>query len=223
MMPLDLLRVCAPLLVAVACGLAFAPVLQVPAKLGYPVPQYIELQTSLYVEWGPAQIGGFLEPLVIGATGMLALLWEQKLAFQFPLAGFVALLIAFPLVFLLLVCATANAAFRGSSLFGVGRRVGARSPVMRVAYSGRSIRPARPAVEMAGGGKRMPPSARPTLPTPNSEEAFSCGHWADLRNNCELGHALRFGLQFVAVAALVLCVVFDAGKTGAAAGRLGLS
>ncbi len=36
----------------------------------------------------------------------------------------------------------------GSSLFGVGRRAGARSPVMRVAYSGRSIRPARPAVEM---------------------------------------------------------------------------
>ena len=164
MMPLDLLRVCATLLIALACGLAFAHVLEAPAKMADPAPFYIQLQNSLYVQWGPSQIGGFLEPLAIGATGLLAfLLWQQKLSFQFPLAGFVALVVAFPLVFFLLV-APANAALRAATVTAI------------------------PA------------------------------NWAELRNNRELGHALRFGLQFVALASLVLSLVFDAGKSGAQSG-----
>ena len=48
----------------------------------------------------------------------------------------------------------------------MGRRAGARSPAMRLAYSGKNIRLARPAVEMAGRGKRGKPKAGfLTLPT----------------------------------------------------------
>lgn len=154
MMRLDLLRVAATILTALVCGLGFAHVLEAPAKKAYPAPLYVELQKSLYVQWGPPQIGGFLEPLAIAATGLLALsLWRQRLPHRFTLAGVFLLFLAFPVVFFLLV-APANSAFR---------------------------------------------AATPLTFPPN---------WADLRDSWEMGHALRFGLQFAALVSLVLALTF---------------
>ena len=49
-------------LVALSLGLAFAHVLERPAKMQYPADLYVTLQRSLYVHWGPPSVGGILEP-----------------------------------------------------------------------------------------------------------------------------------------------------------------
>ena len=108
--------VCAILLVALVCGLGFAHVLEAPAKMAYPARLYLERHRSLYVQWGPPQMGGFLEPLAIGVTGLLTfVLWQRKLVFRFPLVAFFASLLAFPWVSFLLD-APANAAIRAATL-----------------------------------------------------------------------------------------------------------
>jgi hypothetical protein len=50
------------LLVALLLGLAFAHVLERPAKMLYDAELYVTLQKTLYVAWGPPNAGGFLEP-----------------------------------------------------------------------------------------------------------------------------------------------------------------
>lgn len=117
---------------------------------------YITLQKSLYVQWGPPYIGGVLEPLAIAATGLLAfLLRKNKRALWLTLGALFALLMAFPVVFFLLV-APANTAFLATTL--------------------------------------------PTIPS----------DWAALRANWEMGHTIRFALQFAALALLVLSLTLDA-------------
>lgn len=100
------------LLVGLVTGLAFAHVLESPAKTQYPGDLYITLQTTLYVQWGPPQIGGFLEPGAILATGVLAFgVRRERIAFRLALLATAALLLGFPLVFYALV-EPSNAAFR---------------------------------------------------------------------------------------------------------------
>ena len=70
-MTLKLFSFAAVLLVALVTGLAFAHVLESPAKMQYGAHLYITLQQSLYVQWGPPQLGGFLEPAAIAVTGLL--------------------------------------------------------------------------------------------------------------------------------------------------------
>ncbi|CDH44406.1 exported hypothetical protein [Candidatus Contendobacter odensis Run_B_J11] len=54
--PPKLLRFATTLLVAQLLGLAFAHVLEQPAKMQYDAALYITLQKSLYVNWGPPYI-----------------------------------------------------------------------------------------------------------------------------------------------------------------------
>ena len=155
-MPLKLFRFAAILLVALLCGLAFAHVLELPAKMQYDAVLYITLQKSLYVQWGPPNIGGVLEPLAIAATGLLAFfVRKSKRGMWLSVGALFALLLAFPIVFFWLV-APANAGFLAATL--------------------------------------------PSIP-PN---------WTDLRSNWEMGHAIRFALQFAALALLVLSLALDA-------------
>lgn len=143
-------------MVALLTGLAFAHVLELPAKMQYDADVYIFLQQSLYVQWGPPHVGGVLEPLAIAATALLAFFTRKaKRDFRYTLAAVVALLLAFPVVFFWLV-APANSVFLATSL--------------------------------------------PDIP-PN---------WADQRSNWETGHAIRFGLQFAALALLVLPLSLNA-------------
>ncbi len=99
------------LLAALLQGLAFAHVLERPSKLLYDPTFYLTLQKTLYTYWGPPNIGGFLEPAVIFATFVLVVLVRKdKSTFRLVLAAGSALLLAFPVVFFLLV-APANKVF----------------------------------------------------------------------------------------------------------------
>lgn len=110
-MPLKLLRFVAILLVALTAGLALAHVLEQSAKMQYDAALYITLQKSLYVQWGPPQVGGFLEPAATAATGLLAFfVRKSKRALWLSLGSLFALLLAFPVIFFWLV-APGNVAF----------------------------------------------------------------------------------------------------------------
>ena len=158
-MPLKLLRLATTLLVALLSGLAFAHVLELPAKIQYDATLYITLQKSLYLQWGPPHFGGVLEPSAIATTGLLAFfLRRSKRGLWLSLGALFALLLAFPVVFFWLV-APANAGFLAATL--------------------------------------------PSIPA----------DWTNLRSNWEMGHAIRFVLQFAALALLVLSLALDADTT----------
>jgi hypothetical protein len=109
------LRFVTILLVALLSGLAFAHVLERPAKMLYDAALYLTIQKTLYVDWGPPNIGGFLEPVAIFATLLLAFfLHRKKRAFWLTLVAGFALLLAFPVVFTALV-APANEVFLGAT------------------------------------------------------------------------------------------------------------
>ena len=158
-MPLKLLRLITVLLVALLSGLAFAHVLELPAKMQYDATLYLTPQKSLYVQWGPPHVGGVLEPSAIAATGLLAFfLRKSKRDLWLGLGALIALLTAFPVVFFWLV-APANAGFLAATL--------------------------------------------PSIPP----------DWRDLRSAWEMGHAIRFALQFAALALLALSLVLDTDAT----------
>ncbi|MGH9425392.1 MAG: DUF1772 domain-containing protein [Terriglobia bacterium] len=99
------------LLVALLTGLAFAHVLERPAKMLYDAAFYVTLQKTLYVEWGPPHIGGILEPAAIFVTFALAFgVRRRRRAFWLSLSAATILLLAFPIVFFVCV-APANEAF----------------------------------------------------------------------------------------------------------------
>ena len=115
------------MLVALLAGLAFAHVLERPAKMQYSGDLYVALQRALYVQWGPPNVGAILELAAIVATGILAyLVRRQRRALWLTLVAAVVLLLAFPVVFFWLV-APANAAFRG----GIGDPLPANWSTMR--------------------------------------------------------------------------------------------
>lgn len=137
-------------------GLAFAHVLEQPAKMLYDAPHYLALQRSLYAQSGPPHIGGFLEPAAIAATGLLAVFIRQdRRAPGFTLGAILALAPGFPMVFFWLV-ARANAVFLASA-----------------------------------------PNCIPI-------------DWALHRSNWQTGHAIRFALQGLALALLILSLALDA-------------
>jgi len=105
-------------LVALLLGTSFAHVLEWPAKLAYDAPLYVRLQTSLYAQWGPPGIGGFLEPAAILAAVVLAVAARRRPAFPYAGAAVALLLLAFPIVFFWRV-APANEAFRAAAASGV--------------------------------------------------------------------------------------------------------
>lgn len=112
------IHVVALALVALLLGTSFAHVLEWPAKLAYDAALYVRLQTSLYAEWGPPGIGGYLEPAAILGTLALALATRRRATFPFAAAAVAFLLLAFPVVFFWRV-APANEAFRAAAASGV--------------------------------------------------------------------------------------------------------
>lgn len=108
------LRVLAVIAVGLLAGLAFAHLLEQPAKLHYDADLYLTLQKTLYAAWGTR--AGWLEPAAIAATIALALvLHRERQTFALTLGALGALLLAFPVVFLLFV-APANEAFRAATV-----------------------------------------------------------------------------------------------------------
>ena len=76
-MLLRLWRTVTILLVALLQGLAFAHLLERPAKLQYDAALYLTVQKTLYVQWGPPNVGGILEPAAIVATLILTFLLRK--------------------------------------------------------------------------------------------------------------------------------------------------
>jgi hypothetical protein len=100
----DLWRLLSVLLVALTLGLAFAHVMERPAKMDYGAALYTTLQQTLYRAWGPPNFGGFLEPAAIVATLLSAFLVRRnRRAFWLTVAAATLLLLAFPVVFAWLV------------------------------------------------------------------------------------------------------------------------
>jgi hypothetical protein len=103
------------ILVALLQGLAFAHVLERPAKMRYDGPMYAAVQTTLYEEWGPPNVGGVLEPAAIGALIALAFLVRRnRMQARLTVVAATLLLLAFPVVFFWLV-QPANAAFASTT------------------------------------------------------------------------------------------------------------
>jgi hypothetical protein len=103
-------------LAALLLGLSFAHVLERPAKAQYDAALYANLQRTLYVAWGPPNVGGLLEPAAILAAAVLTVLVRrEKRSFRLTLAAAAALALAFPVVFFWLV-APANEAFRAAAI-----------------------------------------------------------------------------------------------------------
>jgi hypothetical protein len=143
-------------LVALTTGLAFAHVLEFPAKILYDATLYMSVQRSLYAAWGPPHIGSMLEPAALVATILLTIaVRRRKRAFWLSLWAVVALLAAFPFVYFFLV-----------------------EPVNEV-FQAASAVPA---------------------------------NWMELRIRWEMGHAIRFLLQLVALSLLLLSVLYETGK-----------
>ena len=112
---LKLLRFTTIISVALLQGLAFAHLLERPAKLQYDASLYITLQKTLYVQWGPPNFGGFLEPIAIVTTwGLAFFLRKDKRGLWLTIGAGTAPLAAFPMIFFWLV-APANNAFQAAT------------------------------------------------------------------------------------------------------------
>lgn len=91
-------------LVALTTGLAFAHLLEMPAKMLYDAELYITIQRTLYAAWDLPQAGGLLEPAAIVATVILcAAVRRRKRAFWLSAGAAVALLLAFPVAYFIFV------------------------------------------------------------------------------------------------------------------------
>ncbi len=108
------IRLAALTLTALTTGLSFAHVLEMPAKLAYPPDVYVALQNSLYVSFGPPNVGAFVEPGAIVAVVVLAyLIRRRRPAFWLTVGAAFCLLLAFPVVFFIFT-EPANAVFHAA-------------------------------------------------------------------------------------------------------------
>jgi uncharacterized membrane protein len=96
------IRLAALTLTGLTLGMSFAHVLEMPAKLAYPPDLYVALQNSLYVSFGPPNVGAFVEPGAIVAVVILAyLVRRRRTGFWLTAVAALCLLLAFPVVFFL--------------------------------------------------------------------------------------------------------------------------
>ncbi len=115
------------ILIALSMGMAFCHTLELPAKLQYDGALYVTIQNSLYVVFGPPNIGAFIEGAailaaialtilvrkrrILAAIALTILVRKRRPAFWLTLAGTIFLLLAFPVVFFLFT-EPANSVFR---------------------------------------------------------------------------------------------------------------
>lgn len=111
-MALRTLRFITLILVALSMGMAFCHTLELPAKMQYDASLYVRVQNSLYVAFGPPNIGAFTEiGAIIAAIVLTFAVRKRRPASYLTLAGTVCLLLAFPVVFFLFT-EPANTIFR---------------------------------------------------------------------------------------------------------------
>lgn len=88
------------ILSALVTGMAFCHALELPAKMEYSAPQYIAIQNSLYVAFGPPNIGAWIEVTApLAAIALAILIRKHRPAFQLTLVAIALMLLAFPVIF----------------------------------------------------------------------------------------------------------------------------
>jgi hypothetical protein len=92
------------MLVALTTGLAFAHVLELPARMLYDANLYVTVQKTLYaITWRPPNIGAVLELAAIFMTAVLcAAVRRRKRAFWLSLCATIALLLA-PVIYFIYI------------------------------------------------------------------------------------------------------------------------
>lgn len=88
------------ILSALVTGMALCHALELPAKMQYSASQYIAVQNSLYVAFGPPNIGMFIELAApLAAISLAVLVRKRRPAFQLTLVAVAFMLLAFPVIF----------------------------------------------------------------------------------------------------------------------------
>lgn len=88
------------ILSALVTGMALCHALELPAKMQYSASQYIAIQNSLYVAFGPPNIGAIIEPAApLAAIGLAVLVRKRRPAFQLTLVAIAFMVLAFPVIF----------------------------------------------------------------------------------------------------------------------------
>lgn len=96
-------------------GATFCHVLESPAKMRYPAELYLTVHRTLYVAFGPPNIGAFIEiGAVFAAAALVFLTRNRRPAFRLTLAG-VAFLVAGLVVYFVFV-EPANMVMKAMSL-----------------------------------------------------------------------------------------------------------
>ena len=102
-------------LTALLMGATFCHVLESPAKMRYPAELYLTLHRTLYVAFGPPNIGAFVEiGAIFAALALVFLTRKRRPAFWLTLAG-VAFLVAGLVVYFVFV-EPANVAMKAMPL-----------------------------------------------------------------------------------------------------------
>jgi hypothetical protein len=103
------------ILSALVTGMALCHALELPAKMQYSASQYIAIQNSLYVAFGPPNIGAFIEfAAPVAAIGLAILVRKRRPAFQLTLVAIGFMLLAFPVIFFAFT-EPANVVFRSAT------------------------------------------------------------------------------------------------------------
>src|SRR5262245_44209107 len=101
-------------LTALLMGATFCHVLESPAKIRYPAELYLTLHRTLYVAFGPPNVGAFIEiGAIIAAVALAFLTRKRRPAFRLTLAG-AALLVTGLVVYFVFV-EPANVAMKAMS------------------------------------------------------------------------------------------------------------
>lgn len=88
------------ILSALVTGMAFCHALELPAKMQYSASQYIRVQNSLYVAFGPPNIGAWIEVTApLAAIALAILVRKRRPALQLTLMAIALMLLAFPVIF----------------------------------------------------------------------------------------------------------------------------
>jgi Domain of unknown function (DUF1772) len=88
------------MLSALVTGMAFCHALELPAKMQYSASQYIAIQNSLYVAFGPPNLGALIELAAPLSAIVLAILVRKRHpAFPLTLVAIALMLLAFPILF----------------------------------------------------------------------------------------------------------------------------
>ena len=88
-------------LTALLMGMTFCHVLEMPAKMRYPASFYLTIHRSLYVAFGPPNIGVFIEiGAILAAVVLVFLVRKERPDFWWTLIGAVCLVVGLIVFFM---------------------------------------------------------------------------------------------------------------------------